>query len=689
MAERSIEIKIIGDATKAKSTFTEAGQAADTFGGKIEGANSKWGTFGAALGGVVAAGALQKVGGFLLDGAKGAAEDAQAMDALRTSVENTGSSYDSYAKQIDDAIKRGQDLAFTDGETAQALQTLTDGTGSAEEALARLGTVQDFARAKNISLNDAAKLFAKVSDENTTALRRYGLAVEDGASAQDLLNAADAKFGGQAATFAESDSAKWLKMQQQVGELQEQLGGMLIPILALLVTGLSEVMTALQPVMDAFALMAAGDWAAGWEILSEVLSNVGDVLQNEVLPAILTGIQTFIDDMLPVIVEKLGELGLAFVSWVAPQIVPLLVELGLLYIELEKWLLTEALPKIIEKLLEWGKSFVSWVAPQVLPMLAELGLLYIELEKWLLTDALPKIVEKLLEWAASFVAWVAPAIPPLLVELGQLLIDVNDWILTTALPEIIAKLVEWGTAFLGWIAKDVLPTLPSKLGEIYSAIFNWIGSAAGAIETKLEEWVTKFLGWVADVVTDLPGKMADILSEIGTWVSNNASAVAGKAGDMASDFVNGFSSWVYNNASGIISAVIQWIKDQIPSWKDIGNSLLPGNPFSADAVNTLNTLGGSFLEDPIPPIFNGSPGVGSGSTPATGTDPIVTPPPYTTLVDTPGSSGRGSGMSKGASAGVAVATIPAADMNTFARVVAVAVEAGVERGIRRALSGAI
>ena len=250
MAERSVTIKILGDASKAKSAFGDAGQAAGTFEGKIDGLGSKWGTFGSVLGGVVAGGALQSMGGWLKDGAQGAADDEAAMGRLEQAVTNTGASWSDYAGSVDDTIKKGQELGFTDGETADALALLTSLTGDADEAQRRLSTAQDLSRGTGMDLQTAAKLLGRVTDENTSVLSRYGIAVDKGATAQDLMNAVDGKFQGQAAKFAESDAGKWEKLTQQFGEVQESIGGMLIPAFSALADAGSAIMTKLDPVIS-------------------------------------------------------------------------------------------------------------------------------------------------------------------------------------------------------------------------------------------------------------------------------------------------------------------------------------------------------------------------------------------------------------------------------------------------------
>src|SRR6266540_3535263 len=76
-------------------------------GGQAKGLGGILGDVGKiAVGFVLGAGLLQ-LPGFLMDAAKGAAEDAQGMAKLKQAVENTGASFGDYAGQLNDTINAG------------------------------------------------------------------------------------------------------------------------------------------------------------------------------------------------------------------------------------------------------------------------------------------------------------------------------------------------------------------------------------------------------------------------------------------------------------------------------------------------------------------------------------------------------------------------------------------------------
>lgn len=265
---------------------------------KVSGFDTKLGGIGKTAAGFAIGGGLLKLPGLLLDGAKGAAADQLSMDKLKQAVTNAGGSFDKMAPAIDDAIKRGQDLAFTDGETTDALATLTSLTGDSDEAMRRLGPAMDLARGAGISLEQASKLLGKTSDENTTALARLGIKLGEGATAQDVLNAVDEKYKGQAGVYAESSAGQMEIASQQAGELAETFGGALIPVIGLVTSGMLMVVDAINTyVVPAFNNLVA--------VIEPIISFIGENLTPILLflaPALIAIGGALLASVIPAIV---------------------------------------------------------------------------------------------------------------------------------------------------------------------------------------------------------------------------------------------------------------------------------------------------------------------------------------------------------------------------------------------------
>ncbi len=171
--------------------------------------------------------------GALSDAANAAADDEASVLALKQAVENSGSSYDDYAGSLGEAIKKGQDLAYTDDQTRAALQMLTEETGSVDEAMKRLPATMDLARAKHVDLEVAAKLLGKVSDENTKGLKKLGIVMEAGATATDVLAKVQQVAGGQAEAYGSSTKGMIDKTKDAFAEWKESIGTAMGPAMGI------------------------------------------------------------------------------------------------------------------------------------------------------------------------------------------------------------------------------------------------------------------------------------------------------------------------------------------------------------------------------------------------------------------------------------------------------------------------
>ena len=225
---------------------------------------------------------------------------------------------------------------------------------------------------------------------------------------------------------------------------------------------------------------------------------------------------------LPAIAAQLAVWGQALIDWIGPRIPPMLAALGDLLLKLGVWAKDTGLPMLAAKLSEWGAALIDWVQPQIVPLLAELGKLLLQVGNWLIDTGIPALTAKLGEWGAAFIAWVKPQIPPLLKELGSLLASLGDWLLTTALPEILSKLAEWAAAFVAWVAPQIPPLL-SELGSLLGSLGDWLlTTALPEIITKLGEWAAAFIKWVAPQIPPLLIELGSLLIALGKWVLETA-----------------------------------------------------------------------------------------------------------------------------------------------------------------------
>jgi hypothetical protein len=168
--------------------------------------------------------AATTLAGFLSDAARAAAEEEAIFARLETAVEATGASYADYAVQIEQAIDASERLSFADDEAAAALANLTSTTGDAAEALDLLGLAQDLARGKGIELAAAANIVGRVAEGNTGILARYGIAIQEGATAQEALAAVQERYAGQAQAYADTTAGAYDRISNTIANFVESIG---------------------------------------------------------------------------------------------------------------------------------------------------------------------------------------------------------------------------------------------------------------------------------------------------------------------------------------------------------------------------------------------------------------------------------------------------------------------------------
>ena len=184
---------------------------------------SKLGDLGKIVAGVGAAGAVFKT---LKDAAGAAAEEEQGVVRLGQAVKATGADWDAASEKIEAYIaKQTQRAALDDGEARDSLAQLTAMTGDYQQALELLPLTMDMARGAGMNMAQAGMIVGRVAAGNTSILTRYGLAVEEGATAQEALASLQARYAGQAEAYGNTMAGAQDRWRIAIGNLQETIGG--------------------------------------------------------------------------------------------------------------------------------------------------------------------------------------------------------------------------------------------------------------------------------------------------------------------------------------------------------------------------------------------------------------------------------------------------------------------------------
>jgi hypothetical protein len=206
MAERNLVVKIIGDSSSLQRSFSTATRSTKQFSNEVSraerGALAGSGIFkslGRSL--AFASGGFLAFGGaaaFIRKSVDAANEARVANAQLATQLKNNGESLAQYRGQIDRTVDRLSALAgINNDELKQGLTTILRTTPNVSKALRDLGTAADLARARHISLAQAAIIIAKTEAGNTTLLRRQGFQIAKNATAEQALAFVRQKIAGQ------------------------------------------------------------------------------------------------------------------------------------------------------------------------------------------------------------------------------------------------------------------------------------------------------------------------------------------------------------------------------------------------------------------------------------------------------------------------------------------------------------
>lgn len=243
-----LKVAIEGDASGLGRELDAGGAKVTAFGKSVDvGGIAKLAAFGAVAGVVVTG---------LLALGDAAAQDRLESDQLAGAIAAAGAATGDWADSVDDAIAKGQDLAFSDTQIRDALTPLVGVTHDMTAARALLSEAEDIARLKHVDLATAAEAVAKAEGGQGTALAKLTEINAAGLTATQVLAAAQAKAAGQADIYGKSTKGAGEASAIGMSELGEKVGGLvlsleekLLPALLPIIDALSDLMSAVLPIL--------------------------------------------------------------------------------------------------------------------------------------------------------------------------------------------------------------------------------------------------------------------------------------------------------------------------------------------------------------------------------------------------------------------------------------------------------
>jgi hypothetical protein len=241
-------------------------------------------------------GGIVTVGKALIDAGKAAAEEEAGIAKLRASVEASGGAWDDASAAIEGYLsKQLMRTALDDGAGREAISTLTNMTGDYSKALDLMGLAQDLAAAKSMDLNTAAEIVGKVASGNTGILGRYGIVLQEGATATEALATMQETFAGQAEAYGSTTEGAQKKMDVAFGNLKETVGTYVIPIMASFATTLADLAIRAIPIVE-----------GALNVIGPVFQTVFGWIRDNVVP-ILMVIIGYIEQYWPVVSQTIGD----------------------------------------------------------------------------------------------------------------------------------------------------------------------------------------------------------------------------------------------------------------------------------------------------------------------------------------------------------------------------------------------
>jgi hypothetical protein len=190
----------------------------------------------AQVGKVAFAGLATAAIGFGATAVKAALDGQQAHAQLVQAVSNSGTAFSSVGGEVDGLSDRFANLGYENDAVEQALTRLVTASGNTQTAMDNMGLAADLARARHISLEDAAGGLGKILAGNLKGMAAFGLSAKDAGG--NSLTAAQAiaelnqRFGGAAAAQAGTYAGQLDALHAKFSNLQETVGNQLLPVLA-------------------------------------------------------------------------------------------------------------------------------------------------------------------------------------------------------------------------------------------------------------------------------------------------------------------------------------------------------------------------------------------------------------------------------------------------------------------------
>lgn len=230
--------------------------------GKFNDLSKKGGVTGAVLGGVglgaglsafgLVQGAIGGVADALGGAVQAAIDDEKATAQLNQTIKANVKGWDGNNEAVDSAIAKGAQLAFTDDDVRDGLNQLIPRTHDIAQANKLNALAMDLARAKGMSLGEAATLVGKAYSGQASALKRVGINIKNTKDSTAALAELQKMVSGQADKYAGTTQGAMERMDIATSEAMESIGYAIKPVVAAFAGLAADVISGVSGVASAF-----------------------------------------------------------------------------------------------------------------------------------------------------------------------------------------------------------------------------------------------------------------------------------------------------------------------------------------------------------------------------------------------------------------------------------------------------
>jgi hypothetical protein len=568
MAERSINVKILGDARGFGAAATEADGHAGRLGKTLDGIGdfAKKGLGVAALGvGGLAAGLVSLAPSLLQAGVSLDAMNKKANTVFEDSRVEVSKWAIANAKSMGLTKSEATDLASSFGDLMKPMGfTAKQAAGMATDTLNLAGALSAWTGGQK-SAADVSTIITKAMLGERDGLKELGISItEADLSARLLANGQD-KLTGSALEQAKALATQQLILEKSTDAQKAWADGSMDGVKNMnnmkgSIKQLTESFTgALFPVLSGFVAMLA-------KYVLPVVDKITKALGNEGLGAAFGLIGDGIAGALPVIRTKIAELAPVLWGWIQEAGPKLLHGVGEMFAALGAWIWNTGIPVLGAAIAQMAVGFWGWIAPMIGPALAQLGEWLAALGGWIWNTALPWLGSSLLSLAGAFWGWIKEATPPALIQLGEWLLALGGWIIGTAMPAAIGWLANMGAKFISWIA-DVAAATPGKLADVLGALVSWlVGSALPWLAETAIKMNIAFWKFAAHVIASAPGELASAIGAITDWLGNTGVSALKKVGSLLGDALTAPFRVAFDGIRGLWNSTIGGFSFTVPDW---------------------------------------------------------------------------------------------------------------------------